>query len=143
MDAVAPRASALRVLGRALLYFVLVFGVGFLLGPIRVLWLAPQVGERSAELIEAPLMFGAILLASRWIGRRWCAGWSHRAILGVGAGAAACVLGADLAVGVGLRGMSVAQVFLARDPVGAAVYYALVVFMALAPSLWKRREAPA
>ena len=33
-------------------YFGLVFGTGFVLGPVRVLWLAPRVGERWAELIE-------------------------------------------------------------------------------------------
>jgi len=36
---------------RGVLYFVLVFGAEFILGPLRVLWVAPRVGERVAELI--------------------------------------------------------------------------------------------
>jgi hypothetical protein len=36
-------------------------------------------------------------------------------------------------VGVGLRGMTVAEVFGDRDPVSGTVYYALVALMALAP----------
>ena len=51
MGGLAPRATLIRVVGRALLYFALVFGVGFLRGPVRVLWLAPRVGERGAELM--------------------------------------------------------------------------------------------
>lgn len=128
--------SALRVAGRGLLYFVLVFGAGFALGPIRVLWLVSRVGERTAELIEMPLLLIVILLASRWISRRWCAGWGPAALLGVGACAAAGVLVADLAVGLYLRGMTVAQIVLERDPVSGTVYYALVLCMALAPVLW-------
>jgi hypothetical protein len=138
MKSMGAPASALRVIGHAALYFALVFGAGFALGPIRVLWLAPLVGERAAELIEAPLMLAVIVLASQWIARHRCAGWSGGALLAVGVLAAAVVLAADLAVGLSLRGMSVAQVFLERDPVSGSVYYALVTAMALAPWLWGR-----
>jgi len=45
----------MRVLRAGALYFAIVFGVGFLLGPIRILWIVPRVGTRTAELIEAPI----------------------------------------------------------------------------------------
>lgn len=38
-----------------LAYFGCVFGVGFLLGIVRVLWLVPLLGERMAELLEIPV----------------------------------------------------------------------------------------
>lgn len=133
-----PPPSVLQIVHRGLLYFALVFGAGFLLGPIRVLWLAPRVGERSAELIEAPLMLLVIGLSSRWMARRACRHWSTAALAAMGALAAAAVLVADVAVGLWLRGMSVAQVFLQRDPVSGTVYYALVLCMALAPAMWGR-----
>jgi hypothetical protein len=39
-----------KVLKAGALYFALVFGAGFVLGSIRVLWLVPRIGERTAEL---------------------------------------------------------------------------------------------
>jgi len=49
-----------------LTYFGLVFGVGFILGVIRVLWVVPFAGVRNAELLEQPLMLAAIFLIARW-----------------------------------------------------------------------------
>ena len=47
----------IQILQAGLLYFVLVFGAGFVLAPIRILWAAPAFGTRVAELIEMPIMF--------------------------------------------------------------------------------------
>jgi hypothetical protein len=54
-------------------YFTLVFGTGFVLGTIRVLWVVPQLGLRNAELLEQPIMLVALFLSARWIVRthRW------------------------------------------------------------------------
>ena len=120
-------------------YFGLVFGTGFLLGMLRVPFLVPLVGDRAAELIEAPLMLTAIVLSARWVARRPCAGCSPPTLLAVGAVAAGLVLAADLAVGVFLRGMTPAQVFADRDPVSGAVYYALICLFALMPAIVRRR----
>lgn len=122
----------------AAVYFCAVFGTGFVLGPIRVLWLEPRLGVRAAELLEAPFMLLAIFLAGRWVGGRL----RHRAgtasALAVGLLAAGLVLAADLAVGVGLRGMTWVEVFTARDPVSGPVYYGLVVLTGLAPWFFRR-----
>jgi hypothetical protein len=134
--------KGLQLAKAAAIYFTIVFGVGFVLGPIRVLWLEPQLGARAAELIESPFMLVAIVLAGRWVGRRLCAGYSVCARFAVGLAAAGLVLAADLAVGVGLRGMSVVEVFTARDPVSGPVYYALVVLTAVAPWLFGREGEP-
>jgi hypothetical protein len=120
-------------------YFALVFGVGFALGTIRVLWLVPLVGVRAAELIEAPLMLAATVLAARWVVRRYCAGCGSLALLGVGLLAVGLVLVADLAVGVGLRGMTLREVFTQRDAVSGKVYYALLGIFALMPWLLRAR----
>ena len=42
------------------LYFAIVFGVGFLLGPIRVFLLEPRLGATLAVLLEAPLLLIAM-----------------------------------------------------------------------------------
>ncbi|MGL6074214.1 MAG: hypothetical protein ACRC8S_08635 [Fimbriiglobus sp.] len=127
------------MLKAALVYFSLVFGIGFLLGPIRVLILEPQVGGRIAELIEAPLMLTAILLAGRWISRRWCGGLETFPRLAVGSITSGLVLTADLGVGIGLRGMNVLEVFTNRDPVAGTVYYSLVFLTALTPWWFSRK----
>ncbi len=114
--------GALRILKPALLYFGIVFGVGFILGPIRVLLVVPRVGTRTAELLEAPIMLTAILIVGRWIGRSWCWGFTPFSKLVVGLITALLVLTADIVVGVGLREMTLVQVFTDRDPVAGSVY---------------------
>lgn len=135
-------ASTLNVAG---VYFAIVFGAGFVLGPIRVLLVEPQVGVQTAELVEAPVMLLVIVLAGRWISQWLLAGRGSAARLAVGLPAAAGVLVADFAVGVGLRGRAVGQVLFDRDPVPGAVYYALVGLFGLMPWLagWLSRGRPA
>lgn len=52
-------------------YFAVVFAVGFALGTVRTLFLAPRLGELLAVVIELPLMLGASWLACGWAVRRW------------------------------------------------------------------------
>lgn len=126
----------------AALYFAAVFGVGLALGPVRVLWLEPRLGLRAAELVEAPFMLVAIIMAGRWVGRRLCASHSATFRLSIGLLAASLVLAADVGVGVGLRDMSVTEIFTQRDPVSGSVYYTLVALTAVAPWLLGRAPAP-
>jgi hypothetical protein len=51
-------------------YFAVVFGMGFLLGTLRVLHIAPRLGEEFAVLIELPLM-----LAISWVACSWIIDW--------------------------------------------------------------------
>src|ERR1700687_1040773 len=55
---VAIRAGAL--------YALVVFGVGFVLGTIRVLLMIPHIGETAAVLVEAPIMLAASWYVCRW-----------------------------------------------------------------------------
>jgi hypothetical protein len=57
-----------ETLKAGVVYFALVFGAGFVLGTIRTLWVAPRVGVRTAELAEAPMMFGISILAACDVG---------------------------------------------------------------------------
>ena len=54
----------MRILKAGVLYFMLVFGAGFVLGTIRTLWVVPRVGARMAELMETPIMFVVTVLAA-------------------------------------------------------------------------------
>jgi hypothetical protein len=48
------------------------------------------------------------------------------------------MLAAELAVGVLLRGMSATEVFLNRDPVSGAAYYAALLLFAVMPAILPR-----
>lgn len=50
-------------------YFAVVYAIGFLLGTVRVLLLAPLAGETAAVLFEAPLMLLVSWMAARWSSR--------------------------------------------------------------------------
>ncbi|MEJ2008058.1 MAG: hypothetical protein P8Z30_07880 [Acidobacteriota bacterium] len=61
----------MQALKAGALYFALVFGAGFVLGIVRVLWVVPRVGTRTAELMETPFMLLAIIAAAWWVVRRF------------------------------------------------------------------------
>jgi hypothetical protein len=125
----------MRILRPALLYFALVFGAGFVLGPLRVLFVVPRIGPRAAELAEMPVMLVVIWLAARWIARRGTPPPAPGERLAFGALAAALVMLADIGVGMKLRGLSLAEIFVDRDPVSGTAFYLALVFCALAPRL--------
>lgn len=65
-------------------YFAIVFAVGFALGTVRTLFLAPRLGEQLAVVIELPIMLGASWIACGWVLRRWhvAAGVGSRLTMG-------------------------------------------------------------
>ena len=71
MQSVAQRRHLLKILKTGGTYFVLLFGAGFILGPLRILFVVPRVGERIAELIEAPVMLIVMIVAAKWVLRKF------------------------------------------------------------------------
>ena len=113
----------------AAFYFTIVFGTGFLLGPIRILLLVPRVGTRTAELLEMPLMLVAIVLAARFINRRHPSAPHIR----TGFVALTLLLAAEVLLGITLTGATPLQVLLNRDPVSGTAYYAALAAFAAMP----------
>jgi hypothetical protein len=60
-----------RALIAASVYFLALFALGFVLGTIRVLVVAPRIGEIAAVFAEVPVMLTAAYFACRWAVRRW------------------------------------------------------------------------
>jgi hypothetical protein len=60
-----------RTLTAATVYFLALFAMGFVLGTIRVLFVAPQIGVLGAILLEVPLMMTAAFFLCRWAVGRW------------------------------------------------------------------------
>lgn len=61
----------LRPLLAALVYFILTFAAGSVLGPLREFVLKPRVGESVAVLVEAPLILAVSYFAARWCIKRF------------------------------------------------------------------------
>jgi hypothetical protein len=60
----------MRALKAGVVYFLLVFAVGWILGPTRELWAVPHFGRMAAMLSEAVIMMIAMIVAARWVIRR-------------------------------------------------------------------------
>ena len=118
----------------ACLYFGLVFAAGFVLGPIRVLLLVPQVGVRAAELMEMPLMVIATIVAARWVVLIFGNGSVWRFPLRMGALSLSLLVGAEIGLGR-LSGASAADYITARDPVSGTAYFLALGLFALMPWL--------
>jgi hypothetical protein len=137
-----PPRQSVRVLRAAPIYFALVFAAGLALGPVRVLWLEPVLGQTLAVLCETPFLLVAMgigaHLAPRWA--RMESGWPSYLALGLVALVLQIV--ADLAVGFGLRGMTLAdQLGYFTTPAGWLYAFALGAF-ALAPLIVRLRRRP-
>ncbi len=130
-----------RTLTAAAHYFALVFAVGFGLGPVRVLLLEPMVGNTVAVLIEAPFMLAAIVWAARYVSRRMQISHVLPDLLVMGGGAAVLVLLADFAIGLPLRGITMADQFNYLVTPAGRLYLVLVAIFALAPVVLARRRA--
>lgn len=140
-----PRSRDAPPVVASLLYFGLVFAAGFVLGTLRVLIVEPRICIRAAELAEIPVMIVVIVLAARWIGRRFLAHPSRRDRLVTGGLALAWLLLAEVLLGAVLNGISPlesARNFLDRDPFSGAAYYLSLVLFALMPTMTAPRRSP-
>ena len=126
----------MTIVKQSVLYFVLVFGAGFILGPIRILLVIPRVGVRAAELMEAPIMLMVTIAASRWMVRRFPEPSNLPRRLAMGFLALALMLGAEFSLAYALQRISVREYLANRDPVSGTVYYALLVVFAILPAYW-------
>lgn len=123
----------------SLLYFALVFAAGFALGVIRVLWLAPMLGERNAELAEMPVMLFVILVAARFVVGRMPYP-PPGACLAIGALALVFMLLVEFTVVLGLRGLTLTQYIESRDAVAVGAYALSLMLFMLMPVLLARRQ---
>jgi len=119
----------------AILYFLAVFGAGFALGPVRVLWLEPRLGVVAATLCEAPFLLLAMIAAAYWIPRMVRMPLGIGAMLAMGLGALALQQAADLVVGTALRGISATDQWARLASPEGAIYVALLVLFALMPAI--------
>jgi hypothetical protein len=133
--------TTVQILKAGALYFALVFGAGFVLGTVRTLWVVPRIGTRMAELLEEPIMLVIIILAARWVVRRFAVSPKASSLLSIGGIALGLMLVAEFTFVAWLRGLSVRDYLAGRDPVAGTVYYAMLVLFAIVPLLASKRSA--
>jgi hypothetical protein len=135
--AAGPKFS--RIPHAAAVYFALVFAAGLLLGPVRVIWLEPWLGNAIAVLLEAPFLIAAMWFAAhaapRWVGAN--GGWPS--FLAIGLLALILQQVADLAVGFGLRGMTLRDQLAHFATPAGMIYAATLVVFALMPVVRMQR----
>ena len=129
----------MHLLRAAALYFMQVFGTGFALAFIRIPFLVPRFGVRTAELMEMPVMLAVIAWASHRLARQHpeC---NRGARLAAGVAAFCLLVGAELGVAWALGARSPAAYIASRDPVSGSVYLASLVFFAVAPAVWREKS---
>jgi hypothetical protein len=106
----------MRLLKAAFLYFAIVFGIGFVLGTVRTLWLVPRVGGRAAELLEMLVMLLVIVMAARLVVQVQSVPGTKAARLAVGCTGLALMLAAEFGFVLWLRGISVRQYLATATP---------------------------
>jgi hypothetical protein len=115
-----------------------VFGTGFVLGPIRILWAVPRFGPRMAELMEMPIMLAVVIVAARWTVRRLAVPALPARRLGMGSVALALLLTAEFTLALRLRGLSIPDYVASLDPVSGPVYAGTLGAFAVMPLLVAR-----
>ncbi len=125
----------MRELKAGALYFALAFGAGFVLGTFRTLVLVPRVGERAAELIEAPVMLVVTVLAAKGVVRRLEVPAALSKRITVGLTGLALLVAAEASFVVLLRHMTLADYVRGKDPVSGTVYLLLLGAFAVMPAL--------
>lgn len=130
----------MQVLKAGALYFLMVFGAGFILGPVRILWLVPKVGARAAELMEMPVMLVVIVFAARWAVRRSAGSFTSARLLGMGMTALVLMLAAEFTAVLWLRGLSIPEYLAGRDPVAGTAYDVMLGVFAVMPLLMARKS---
>jgi hypothetical protein len=121
-------------------YALVVFLIGFIFGTIRVLLLAPRLGETAAVSLEALLM-----LAASWFVCRWCVDGRDvprtvpaRCLMG--AAAFVVLMSAEFILAVLVFGRSTAQFFATYASVPGAIGLAAQIVFATIPvvQVWRR-----
>lgn len=128
----------MRLLRAAMLYFATVFALGFILGSVRVLLVAPLLGELPAVLAELPVMLTLSWICCGLVLRRYPPGpgiWTHLAMGGI---ALILLLGAELCVSVLGFGRTPAQHWASYRALTAQLGLAAQLGFALFPFLRSR-----
>ena len=125
----------MRAVAAGVVYFLLMFGVGWILGPIRELWAVPHFGRVAATLSEAVIMLIAMVVAARWVIRRFAVPQTTIAATGIGLVALGLLIPAEIAGVVFVRGLSLHGYFASLLTVPGVISLVMFLLFAAMPAL--------
>jgi hypothetical protein len=128
----------MRALKAGIVYFLLVFAVGWILGPIRELWAVPRFGRMAAISVEAVIMLIAMTVAARWVIRRFSVCQRFGSTISVGLVALGILAPAEIAGVVWVRGLSLHEYLGSFATPPALVSLLMFVLFAATPTLVTR-----
>ena len=99
----------MRTLKAGVIYFLLVFAVGWVLGPIRELWVVPRFGRMIGVFLEAPIMLIAMIISARWVIRRFDVPGTLRTTISMGLAAVSILTVAEIAGVLWVRQLSLQE----------------------------------
>ena len=121
------------------LYWALVFAVGFGVGVVRTLLLEPLVGHETAVFMELPLMVLVCAVAARAACRFLAPAATRTQAVVIGFIGLMLLIGSEAAVGYFLLGQSLqAQALAYLQPAGLAALIAFAIYTA-GPAVFVRR----
>ncbi len=135
-----------RSASAGIVYFAVVFGVGFVLGTVRVLVIQPRIGQLIAVLVELPVMLTVSWFACRWVVRQFAVRDSRPDRLVMGAVAFALVMIAELGVSVFVFGRTPTahlESFRAADTVLGLLMQMLFALFPIIQTYWSGLPAQA
>ncbi len=123
------------------IYFAMIFGLGFVLGVLRVTWIVPRLGELRAVLLEAPVLVIVSWFACQWLVQRLAVPGDATTRAIMGGFAFALILLAEFLVSVLLLGRSPAAHLAAYANPAAIIGLAAQALFASFP-LWQGWRRP-
>lgn len=127
----------------ACVYASSVFAIGFVLGAMRVLLVAPRVGSVAAVSLEAPFMLAASWKMSRWSARKYGLPANTSAALLMGAIAFAVLMFMEFCTAVLGFGKTVGEYFASFLSAPGAIGFAAQLCFAAFPFLQTSSNRPA
>ena len=114
-------------------YFAIVFAVAFAVGVVRVLVVAPRLGEVGAVLLEAPIILTLSWFVSGWCVRRFAVGPTAAERLSIGLMAFGLLMAAEAGLAVLVFGQTLDDHFTAYAGLAGALGLAAQMGFALTP----------
>lgn len=128
-----------RVLWAGASYFALVFVLAFALGAARTLLLEPHMSKLAATAVEAPFLLMVMIAAARWVPPRFHLAGDGAALWAIGLIGLGLQQGADIALGMTLRGLSLAEQYAQFLRPEGWLFAALLIVFAAAPWAFHRK----